>query len=821
MVQFKDVFTGKKTLPYKRATTSQKCLRAGGKHNDLENVGYTARHHTFFEMLGNFSFGDYFKDGAIDYAWKFVINELGLPLDRLFITVHSSDNEAPSIWRKVSGLPDDRIIRIPTSDNFWAMGNTGPCGPCSEIFFDKGEHIQGGLPGSANQDGDRFIEIWNLVFMEFEMLDDGTRIRLPNPSIDTGMGIERIASILQGVDSNYEIDLFKSIIADVKNVTSCDSSEFTAHNNVVADHIRAITFMIADGVVPSNEGRGYVLRRIIRRAMRHGYAVGVRDPFLYRLVQSVVNVMGDHYKEIGRDINIIQSVVKNEEEMFMRTIDNGMNILERELEKVASVREFPAEIAYKLCDTYGFPLDLTQDILKSHGKVVDQDKFDEIVKRQRAEAKKAWTGSGDAATEKIWFDISSEFAETEFVRQTKEIESNVVAIVKGSERVDIAGAIDDVSVITDRTVFYAESGGQAGDGGTIVCDNCELSVNDTKIVSGIIIHKCSILSGQLRVGDKALLKLDWKKRMGSSRNHTATHILQKALGIVLGAHVAQKGSLVTESRLRFDFMHNSSIDADQVARVEEIVTDAIDECLEVSTKIMHIDEARSSGATALFGEKYPDEVRVVTIGDDFSKELCGGEHVSNTSQIGCFKIVSVTSVGAGIKRIEAVTGRGLAKYFESKVSELDEKIAAQSEMIKELRKKTSELKSNNFVKNTVIKSDAVGKVTLRYVLVEDLDQKSVFGLVDEEKRFDDERMLLVGNLNKKSDRLSVSLFASSKVISRGFDGKKILSLIGSEITHSDFKAGGRTDLAQAGCFISDNFEDCLRLLKKYISDHLY
>jgi alanyl-tRNA synthetase len=817
MVQFKDVFTGKKTLQYKRATTSQKCLRAGGKHNDLENVGYTARHHTFFEMLGNFSFGDYFRDVAIDYAWKFVINELGLPKDRLFITVHSSDSDAPSIWRSVSGLSDDRIIRIPTSDNFWSMGNTGPCGPCSEIFFDKGEHISGGLPGSADEDGDRFVEIWNLVFMEFEMLDDGTRVRLPKPSIDTGMGIERIASILQGVDSNYEIDLFASLIADVKNVTSCDSNEFKPHNNVIADHIRAIAFMVVDGVMPSNEGRGYVLRRIIRRAMRHGYAIGVRDPFLYRLMQSVVNVMGDHYKELGRGIEIIQSVVKNEEELFMRTIDNGMCILDRELHKVGGDKEFPADVAHKLYDTYGFPLDLTQDILKGHGKVVDQDKFGEIISRQKAESKKAWTGTGDAATDKIWFDISSELAETDFVRQTKEIESIVVAIVKGPERVAVASAGDEVSVITEKTVFYAESGGQAGDGGMIISDDCELSVTDTRLMSGVVAHKCVVLSGQLKVNDSVLLRLDWKRRIGSSRNHTATHILQKALRLVLGDHVAQRGSLVTDSRLRFDFMHNGSIEAAHIARAEEMVADSIDECLDVGTEIMHIDAARSSGATALFGEKYPDEVRVVTIGDDFSKELCGGEHVSNTSQIGCFKVVFVSSVGSGIKRIEAVTGRGLARYFEGKVSELDEKIDSQSDLIKELKKKNMELKSNSLVKNTVIKSETVVGVTLRYTLVRDLDQKFVFGLVDEEKNFDDERVLLVGNINQKNDRLSVSLFVSEKFVSNGFDGKKALSLIGSGIMNKDFIAGGRAGLAQAGCLDSSSFEDCLERLKKYIS----
>ena len=689
MVQFKDVFTGKKALPFRRATTSQKSLRAGGKHNDLENVGYTARHHTFFEMLGNFSFGDYFKEEAIGFAWECLTKRFSLPKEQLIVTVHSSDEEAAGLWRKIAGLEDSRIIRIPTNDNFWSMGDTGPCGPCSEIFYDHGDKIQGGPPGSPEQDGDRFIEIWNLVFMQFETLADGSRVSLPKPSIDTGMGLERIAAVLQGVHNNYDIDLFKSIISEIQEITGKRNSEFTYHNNVIADHIRAISFMITDGITPSNDGRGYVLRRIIRRALRHGYMMGMRDPFLYRLVESVKNAMGGHYKELVTHENTVKQILKSEEESFMKTIDKGMSIFQTELNKLSSSNNFPADVAYKLYDTFGFPFDLTQDILRVKNKTIDESEFNKIADAQKELSKKGWSGTGDSFTEKVWYDIKSEINEVEFVRGTPELESKVLYIVKDSAMVNFANSGEEVFIVTEKTPFYAESGGQSGDSGFLETDNSVVEVLDTKNIAGVVVHKCVVKKGVVDVGDKVDLKIDLKKRLNCSRNHTATHVLQSALRNVLGNHVAQKGSLVTSERLRFDFVHSGTIELSDVEKIEELVLTAIDASMVVDIDVMTIDEARNAGALALFGEKYPELVRVVSIGDEdgsFSKELCGGEHVSNTSQIGSFKILSVASIGSGIKRIEAITGRAVREFLEDEVSKNQEKIDSQNSVIKKLEK---------------------------------------------------------------------------------------------------------------------------------------
>lgn len=814
MVQFKDTFTGKKTLPFKRATTSQKCLRAGGKHNDLENVGYTARHHTFFEMLGNFSFGDYFKEQVIEFAWNLVTKRFGLPKEKLLVTVHSSDEEAASFWKKISGLEDSKIIRIPTNDNFWSMGDTGPCGPCSEIFYDHGDKIQGGPPGSANEDGDRFIEIWNLVFMQYETLKNGSRINLPKPSIDTGMGLERIAAVLQGVHNNYDIDLFQSIINDIKSLTGKDSSEFDANNRVIADHIRAISFMISDGLIPSNEGRGYVLRRIIRRALRHGYMMGMKEPFLYKLVSSVKNVMGDYYKELISNELTIKQIVKNEEEGFMKTIDKGMFILKSELNKLGSSDIFPADVAYKLYDTYGFPFDLTQDILRNEGKHADEKEFDKISAEQKKLSKKAWVGSGDSFTNKIWFDIKEKIEDTEFIRCTRKLNSQILAIIKDSKLVGTTESGENVYIITKETPFYSESGGQIGDIGKIFIDSNIAEVIDTKKIAGLIVHSCVIKAGEFKKNDNVTLEIDYSRRLATSKNHTATHLLQAALRKVLGETVTQKGSLVTNERLRFDFIYNGVITKEQLTEIDSIVINAIDESLSVRTDIMTIDEAKKSGALALFGEKYPNEVRVVTIGDNFSKELCGGEHVSNTSQIGCFKILSISSIGSGIKRIEAITGREIRKYFENENFKLSQKVEKQNDEIKKLTKQILELSSQKFSNSINLKSEKIGKYDFKYTIVNDSDQKSILSIIDKEKS-SERTCLIIANKNTSNDKLSMSVFVSKDILS-DLTAKSILENINKSL-HLNIKFGGRDDLVQCGGIDSENFDKLIEVTKNFLS----
>ena len=814
MVQFKDTFTGKKTLPFKRATTSQKCLRAGGKHNDLENVGYTARHHTFFEMLGNFSFGDYFKEQVIEFAWNLVTKRFGLPKEKLLVTVHSSDEEAASFWKKISGLEDSKIIRIPTNDNFWSMGDTGPCGPCSEIFYDHGDKIQGGPPGSADEDGDRFIEIWNLVFMQYETLKNGSRINLPKPSIDTGMGLERIAAVLQGVHNNYDIDLFQSIINDIKSLTGKDSSEFEANNRVIADHIRAISFMISDGLIPSNEGRGYVLRRIIRRALRHGYMMGMKEPFLYKLVSSVKNVMGDYYKELISNELTIKQIVKNEEEGFMKTIDKGMFILKSELNKLGSSDIFPADVAYKLYDTYGFPFDLTQDILRSEGKHADEKEFDKISVEQKKLSKKAWVGSGDSFTDKIWFDIKEKIKDTEFIRCTRKLNSQILAIIKNSKLVETAKSGENVYIITKETPFYSESGGQIGDIGKIFIDSNIAEVIDTKKIAGLIVHSCVIKAGEFKKNDNVTLEIDYSRRLATSKNHTATHLLQAALRKVLGETVTQKGSLVTNERLRFDFIYNGVITKEQLTEIDSIVINAIDESLSVRTDIMTIDEAKKSGALALFGEKYPNEVRVVTIGDNFSKELCGGEHVSNTSQIGCFKILSISSIGSGIKRIEAITGREIRKYFENENFKLSQKVEKQNDEIKKLTKQILELSSQKFSNSINLKSEKIGKYDFKYTIVNDSDQKSILSIIDKEK-LSERTCLIIANKNTSNDKFSMSVFVSKDILS-ALTAKSILENINKSL-HLNIKFGGRDDLVQCGGIDSENFDKLIEVTKNFLS----
>jgi alanyl-tRNA synthetase len=683
MVQFKNVFTGVEKRDYNRAVTSQKCVRAGGKHNDLENVGHTARHHTFFEMLGNFSFGDYFKDLAIELAWDLVTKEFGLPEDRLMVSVYAEDDQAFDLWKKIAGLPERKIIRIPTSDNFWAMGDTGPCGPCSEIFYDHGDNIPGGPPGSDDQDGDRFIEIWNLVFMQFEQTAPDQREDLPKPSIDTGMGLERIAAIMQGTHDNYHIDMFKALIAASAEASGTEpAGEHNISHRVIADHLRAASFLIADGVMPSNEGRGYVMRRIMRRAMRHAHMMGCGEPLMWRLVPALVAQMGQAYPDLVRAEALITETLKLEESRFKKTLDRGLTLLDEVTEDHQEGDVLDGETAFKLYDTYGFPLDLTEDALKGMGMTVDADAFDAAMDRQRAEARKAWVGSGDAATEEIWFEIRERVGATEFLGyETETAEARVLALVVDGKRADEAQAGAEAAIIVNQTPFYGEAGGQVGDIGTIVSsDGAAVTVTDTqKHVDDLYVHLGSIGEGTVKVGDEVRLDVDAGRRRWVRANHSATHLLHAALRRQLGKHVTQKGSLVAPDRLRFDISHPKAIAPDELAAVEADVNRQIAANSGVVTHLMGPEAAVEAGALALFGETYGDEVRVLSMGEDrdgaYSVELCGGTHVERTGDIGIFKVISEGAVAAGIRRIEALTGEAAEKYVAERESALREAAA--------------------------------------------------------------------------------------------------------------------------------------------------
>jgi len=671
MVQFKNVFTGLEKRDYNRAVTSQKCVRAGGKHNDLENVGYTARHHTFFEMLGNFSFGDYFKELAIELSWNLVTKEYGLPADKLLVTVHSSDEDAAALWCKVAGISDDKVIRIPTSDNFWAMGDTGPCGPCSEIFYDHGDHIPGGPPGSPDEDGDRFIEIWNLVFMQFEQVTPDERIDLPKPSIDTGMGLERIAAVMQGTHDNYDIDLMRALIeasADGSN-TEPDGEHAVSHR-VMADHLRACSFLIADGVLPSNEGRGYVLRRIMRRAMRHAHLMGCEEPLMWRLVPSLVDQMGHAFPELVRAEALVTETFKLEETRFKKLLGRGLKLLDEATDGMEDGSSLDGETAFRLYDTYGFPLDLTQDALRPRGIAVDTDGFDTAMARQREEARKAWAGSGDAATEAIWFDLREEVGATDFLGyETESAEGQIVAIVKDGGRTDALKDGDAGFIVVNQTPFYGESGGQVGDTGVLTGgEDAVARVADTlKKVGDLHVHVVQIEHGGFSVGDNIALRVDGDRRRQLRANHSATHLLHEALRRHLGDHVTQKGSLVAPDRLRFDISHPKAVEAHEIAQVEHDVNAKVAANTDVVTRLMEPEAAVEAGAMALFGEKYGNEVRVVSMGADeenaYSTELCGGTHVKRTGDIGPFKIISEGAVAAGVRRLEAFTGDGALAYF--------------------------------------------------------------------------------------------------------------------------------------------------------------
>ncbi|UWQ80932.1 alanine--tRNA ligase [Leisingera sp. S132] len=683
MVQFKNCFTGVETRDYKRATTSQKCVRAGGKHNDLDNVGYTARHHTFFEMLGNFSFGDYFKHEAIPFAWELITKEFDIPKDRLYTTVYHTDDEAFDIWKKM-GVPEERIIRIATSDNFWQMGDTGPCGPCTEIFYDHGDHIWGGPPGSPEEDGDRFIEIWNLVFMQNEKFADGSMVDLEMQSIDTGMGLERIAALLQGTHDNYETDLFKSLIEASANVTNTDPfGDQNVHHRVIADHLRSCSFLIAEGVLPSNEGRGYVLRRIMRRAMRHASLLGATDPVMHKLVPSLVQKMGAAYPELGQGQALIEETFEQEETRFLKTLDRGLKLLDEASAGLGKGDVLPGETAFKLYDTYGFPLDLTQDALRAKEIEVDTGGFDAAMKEQKEKSRAGGIGLGEAADVKVYFDIVDAAGTTDFLGyETEKAEGQIVAIVKDGAQVQSAAKGDTVQVILNQTPFYGESGGQVGDTGVLTVEGGASRITDTKKVEGLFLHIAEVTGGEISVGKGAAMEVDHARRSKIRANHSATHLLHEALRNALGEHVAQKGSLNAEDRLRFDFSHNKAMSADELAKVGSEVNDFIRQNTPVSTRIMTPDDARELGAQALFGEKYGEEVRVVSMGraptgkghdgDTYSIELCGGTHVKQTGDIGTFVILGDSASSAGVRRIEALTGAAAVEHLEREAGRMAE-----------------------------------------------------------------------------------------------------------------------------------------------------
>ncbi|MEM7497965.1 MAG: alanine--tRNA ligase [Pseudomonadota bacterium] len=694
MVQFKNLFTGLEHRDYTRAATSQKCVRAGGKHNDLDNVGYTARHHTFFEMLGNFSFGDYFKDEAIPYAWDLVTKEFGLAPERLLVTVFHDDEEAVAIWKKHAGLPDERIIRIATDDNFWTMGSVGPCGPCTEIFYDHGDHIWGGPPGSPEEDGDRFVEIWNLVFMQYEQFEDRPRQPLPRPSIDTGMGLERIGAVLQGKHDNYDTDLMRALIEASAHQTSSDpDGPGKTHHRVIADHLRSTSFLIADGVLPSNEGRGYVLRRIMRRAMRHAHLLGAEDPLMHRLVPELTRQMGEAFPELVEHRALIADTLEREEVRFRRTLDRGLGLLEEELGRLGEGPALPGETAFKLYDTYGFPLDLTQDALRERGRMVDTDGFDRAMAEQKRQARAAWAGSGDAAEEGVFFAIREEAGSTEFLGYDSEsAEGMIRAVAKGGERVGSASVGEAVAIILNQTPFYAESGGQVGDTGIIEGTSGRARVSDVKKKAGdLFVHLATIEEGTLGEGEPVKLAVDAARRAGIRANHSATHLMHEALRAALGDHVAQRGSLVAPDRLRFDFQHNDAMTAEELSQVEAEVNDLVRQDSPVTTRLMTPDDAVAEGARALFGEKYGEEVRVVSMGRrdarhmggesgpaglTYSLELCGGTHVGRTGEIGLFKIVGEGASSAGIRRVEALTGAAALEYVAEREGALDRVAAA-------------------------------------------------------------------------------------------------------------------------------------------------
>ena len=832
MVQFKNVLAGNETRDYTRATTAQKSVRAGGKHNDLDSVGYDVRHHTFFEMLGNFSFGDYFKDGAIPFAWELLTKDFGLPKDKLAVTIYYNDEEAYNLWKKVSGLPDDRIIRISTKDNFWQMGDTGPCGPCSEIFYDHGPEVWGGLPGTPEEDGDRFIEIWNLVFDQFEDLADGSRINLKRPGIDTGMGLERIAAILQGVHSNFDTDMFQHIIKSIADMANTDpNGPLKASHNVIADHLRSICFLIADGVLPSNEGRGYVLRRIMRRAMRHAYMLGVKDPMIYKLLPTLQKEMGEAYPELYARENLISETIKIEEERFGRTLDKGLKLLDEEISHLGRGDKLSGETAFKLYDTYGFPLDLTQDALKNKNIEVDTAGFDACMARQKEEARKNWAGSGDTAVEKVWYSVEDKVNPTEFLGyNVTKSDGEIVALIQDNKEVNEVTS-GKFELVANQTPFYGECGGQVGDTGLIVSKNFTARVIDTKRkLDKIFVHVCELEKGSVKIGDCANFEVDEENRKRICANHSVTHLAHKALKMILGDHVAQKGSMVEADRMRFDVSHPKQITAEQLRQVEDIVNEQIRNDLPVTTVIMNKEEAVKLGAMALFDEKYGDDVRVVTMGDEnapFSRELCGGTHVCSTGNIGYFHIIGESAVAAGVRRLECLTGVGADSYvretenklhhvattlktnlndLEARINSLLEERKKQEQEIFNLKKALASGKSSSDETETVNGIKFVGKLVSGAhpkelkAFVDDIMQNLGSGIVVLCSDKDDKASVVVGvskDLTAKYNAVDLVRAASAVVGGQG--------------------GGGRPDMAQTGGSDASKINDAIAKIKAMIA----
>ena len=842
MVQFKNQFLGQEVRSYNRATTAQKCVRAGGKHNDLDNVGYTARHHTFFEMLGNFSFGDYFKEEAIKYAWDLITKEFGIDKNRLYVTVYHTDDEAANIWKKYAGLSDDRIIKIASDDNFWRMGPTGPCGPCTEIFYDHGDSVFGGPPGSPDEDGDRFIEIWNVVFMQNEQFSDGTLKPLKMQSIDTGMGLERIAALLQGSHDNYDTDLMRDLIEASANATNVDPyGEQNTHHRVIADHLRSTSFLIADGILPSNEGRGYVLRRIMRRAMRHAHLLGAKDPVMHQLVPALVRQMGQAYPELGQAQALIEESLLLEETRFKTTLDRGLKLLDEETKTFVSGSTLSGQTAFKLYDTFGFPLDLTQDALREKGVDVDVEGFNHAMSEQKAKARAAWVGSGEVADESIWFDLADKYGATDFLGyDTNTSEGQILALLQDGNLVDKVSEGDEVMVVLNQTPFYAESGGQIADNGFISIEKNKINITDVKKKAGIFIHIGKVVSGEISSGASAELFVNDVIRSGICNSHTATHLLNEALRTQLGDHIAQRGSLNAENRLRFDFSHSKSMTQSELREVELEVNNLIRQNSTVETRIMTPDDARKLGAQALFGEKYGDEVRVVSMGikkdsgkgltgNTYSLELCGGTHVQRTGQIGAFALIGESASAGGVRRIEAFTGKTaelyhaeqtrilneLASIFKTKSenvidrvkSLLDERKLLQSEII-DLRKAVA-MGSNDEAQNVI----KVNNFNFFVQTFDDLPSKDLRSLVDEHKnRLGSAVILLISGAGGKA---AISVGVTSDLVDK-VNAVDLVKIAAIELGGKG--GGGRPDMAQAGGNDMSNAKKAISLIEKYLKE---
>jgi alanyl-tRNA synthetase len=844
MVQFKNVFTGLEKRDYVRATTSQKCVRAGGKHNDLENVGYTPRHHTFFEMLGNFSFGDYFKEKAIHYAWNLITKDFGIDKNRLYVTVFHEDDEAFNFWKKIAGFSDDRIIRISTSDNFWSMGETGPCGPCSEIFYDHGDHLKGGLPGTPEEDGDRFIEIWNLVFMQYEQVSKDKRINLPKPSVDTGMGLERIAALLQGTHDNYETDHFKKIIQSTSEIVKQKPDQKNLSSfRVIADHLRASSFLIAEGVLPSNEGRGYVLRRIMRRGMRHSHMLGSKKPIFANLFNTLLEEMSASYPELNRAESLIKETLKMEEEKFLVLLDRGIKILNEEISKIDKV--LPGDVAFKLYETYGFPIDLTEDILKSKSLKFDKDRFGELMRESIELARKNWKGSGDSAVEKIWFGIKEKIGSTEFLGYENDQAQGIIkCLLKNHKEVSVLNKDDEGMIVLNQTPFYAESGGQVGDKGIIVKDDFKFEVTDVqKKLGDLFVHYGKVISGSIKLDQDVELKIDVNRRNDTRAYHSATHLLHESLRRVLGDHVTQKGSLVEPERLRFDFSHMKPISNEEVGKIENYVNEMVQKKSEVKTRIMTPKEAVENGALALFGEKYGEEVRVLSMGDEgdkyFSTELCGGTHVKNTGDIGKFKIISQSSIAAGVRRIEALRDKQLEEYLKNKekqlnlssekndeiIKDLSDQITSlggkpsldeedQKLLIKNLTRQLETLSVNSILSDTsknIINDQKVNNINIRFQKVSDLPPKELRKLVDQGKKDLGDGIVIV--FASKDDKVGIAVGVTEKLTEK-YNAVNFVKA-GSEIIGGK-GGGGRKDFAQAGGQDESKIDQAFESIKKLI-----